>query len=163
MNTEQHKILNDFIGTMDELKVLLGVLPEKGLDWAEREGEWSIRQVIHHLADDGNVFTHAIERVLVSPGSKVRFDGYPGNDVWIEQLGYDQQAVDPSLDLMQAQHTFLSELLRRFPDRWQNKAFYYDELEKKAAEQSVAEIIIMLTEHMQEHIAMIKNIRQKHR
>ena len=94
---------------------------EDQLEWCERAGEWSIRQVLHHLTDDGNVFTFIIERTLATPGCKVFFGGFPGNEAWADQLGFDQRPVTQDRALMRAQHNFLAELVIIFPDRWQNQ------------------------------------------
>ena len=162
MNTEQQKILDDFTGTMDELNKLLRDLPEGGFDWAERKGEWSIGQIVHHLADDGNAWVNVIERGLVASGSQVFFNGYPGNEVWSDRLGYDVRAVQPSLDLLRAHRAFLAELVGHFPDRWQNEVHFYNEDGEKVAQQVVAGFLTMLTDHMQEHITMIENIIKAH-
>lgn len=158
MNETQQAILDAFTNVMEELDLLLETVPEEGLDWAKSEDEWSIRQVIHHLADDGNVYTFIIERGLATPDCKVFFGGFPGNEAWAERLDFDQRPIEPALDLMHAQRVFLEELVARFPDRWENKVGYYNESGEKMAERTVAEMIVMLTEHMQEHIQMIENI-----
>ena len=158
MNKSQQAILDAFTGAMEELDRLLETVPEEGLDWAKSEDEWSIRQIIHHLTDDGNVYTFIIERGLATPGCKVFFGGFPGNEQWAERLDFSQRSVQAALNLMRAQRVFLSELLGRFPDRWDNKVGYYNESAEKMAERSVADMIVMLTDHMQEHLQMIDNI-----
>lgn len=158
MNESQQDILNAFTGSMEELDRILKTVPEEGMDWAESEGAWSIRQVIHHLADDGNVYTFIIERALATPGCKIFFGGFPGNEQWADRLDFSRRPVQPALNLIRAQRAFLAELIARFPDRWENKVGYYNESGKKMAERTVAEMIKMLTEHMQEHNRMIEEI-----
>jgi len=158
MNETQQAILDAFTKVIDDLDRLLATIPEEGLDWAKSDDEWSIREIIHHLTDDGNVYTFIIERALATPDCKVFFGGFPGNEQWAERLDFSQRPVQPALNLMHAQRVFVSELVGRFPDRWDNKVGYYNESGEKMAERSVAEMIVMLTEHMQEHLQMIDDI-----
>ena len=158
MNESRQDMLDAFTGAMKELDRIIETMPEDSLDWAKSESEWSIRQVIHHLADDGNVYTFIIERGLATPGCKVFFGGFPGNEQWAERLDFNQRSIEPALKLMRAQRVFLAELVARFPDRWDNKVGYYNESGEELAERTVAEIIVMLTEHMEEHIQMIVEI-----
>jgi ribosomal protein S18 acetylase RimI-like enzyme len=158
MDETQERILNNFINTFDELDTLIETVTAEQLDWRETAGEWSIRQVLQHLTDDGNVFTFIIERALATPGCKVFFGGFPGNEVWANQLGFDQRPVTQALALMRAQNKFVVELVSAFPDRWGNQVGYYNEAGEKQVDQSVENLLVMLTEHRRDHIAMIKNI-----
>lgn len=158
MDQHQKQIMADFTNALDELDTLMDSVTEDQLDWRETAGEWSIRQVLHHLTDDGNVFTFIIERALATPGCKVFFGGFPGNEVWADQLGFNQRPVTHARSLIRAQHNFLTELVNAFPDRWENQVGYYNEAGEKQVDQSVENILVMLTEHRREHIAMIKNI-----
>jgi hypothetical protein len=158
MDDHQQQLLNNFTSTQADLNRVLTNVSDEQLDWREKAGEWSIRQILHHLTDDGNVFTFIIERALATPGCKVFFCGFPGNETWADQLGFDQRPVTYALALMRAQHNFLTELASAFPDRWGNHVGYYNEAGEKQVDQSVENMLIMLTEHMREHTDMIENI-----
>lgn len=157
MNEKQEKMLNEFRNALADLDALLEDLPDEGLDWAE-EGEWSIREILHHLADDGNVYTFIIERALATPDCKVFFGDFPGNEAWGDRLAFGERPVEGVLNLIQAQRHFLAELVGYFPERWENKVNYYNTECEKIADRTVAEMIVMLTEHMQQHTDMIQNI-----
>lgn len=158
MDEHQEHILNDFIIALEELDTVMETVSEDQLDWSTQAGEWSIRQVLHHLTDDGNVYTFIIERALATPGCKVFFGGFPGNEPWADRLCFDRRPITHAWDLLHAQHRFLAELVSHCADRWGNPAGYYNEAGEKITEMNVEKMIIMLTEHMQEHTAMIKNI-----
>jgi hypothetical protein len=158
MDKSQERILNEFFISFDELDALMKTVTEDQLDWRGTTDGWSMRQVLHHLTDDGNVFTFIIERALATPGCKVFFGGFPGNEVWADQLAFNQRPVTHALALMRAQTKFVVELVSAFPDRWGNQVGYYNEASEKQVDQSVENILVMLTEHRREHLAMIKNI-----
>lgn len=124
MNEKQAKMIDEFQGTLANLDAVLADLPEEGLDWAE-EGEWSIREVLHHVAEDCNVYAFIIERALATPNCKVFFGEFPGNQEWGKRLGFGERPVDIALELMHAHRKFLAELLGHFPDRWENKVNFF--------------------------------------
>ena len=162
MNKKQEKITAEFQGSLTDLNTVLENLPENALDWAENEGEWSIREVLHHLAEDCNVYAFIIERALATPGCKVFFGEFPGNQAWGQQLGFDKRPVENARALMHAHRGFLAELVGYFPDRWENQVNFYNTDGKKIADSTVEKMIVMLTEHMQEHTEMVQNILQAH-
>lgn len=162
MNEQQEQVLSAFASALDELDAVMASISDDQLDWSDGEGQWSIRQVLHHLADDGNVYTFIIERALATPGCKVFFGGFPGNEAWAKRLGFDQRPVTNAYALLQAQRHFILELVSRYPDRWDNQVGYYNEAGEKLTEQTIQGMIIMLTEHMQEHTAQITHILAAH-
>jgi len=155
-------MINAFTGALDDLDTVLASVPDEGWDWAEKEGEWSIRQVVHHLAEDCNVYAFIIERALATPDCKVFFGEFPGNKAWGDLLAWNERPVENARELMHTHRKYLAELAGHFPERWENKAVFYNESGKKLAEQTVERMMVMLPEHMQEHISMIKKISTAH-
>ena len=158
MNEEQRKIIDDFTSALDDLDFVLADVPEEGWDWSEKEGEWSIRQIIHHLAEDCNVYAFIIERGLATPGCKVFFGDFPSNIEWSNLLAWNERSVEIARELMHAHRKFLADLAGHFPERWDNKVMFFNESKEKIAEQSVEKMLVMLTEHMQEHVETVKKI-----
>lgn len=162
MDEKQQKIIDAFKDSLASLDLLLEKIPENGLDWAEAEGEWSIREVLHHLAEDCNVYAFIIERALATPDCKVFFGEFPGNQAWGQRLGFGERPVEAAREFMHAHRKFLAELAGHFPERWENKVNFYNYDGEKISESTVEKMMLMLTEHMQEHTEMIKNILQVH-
>jgi len=158
MNHEQTTIINNFITSLEAFDAVLANTPAEALDWVERDGEWTIRHVIHHVAEDCNVYAFIIERAIAMPGSKVVFGEFPGNDDWAERLAFGKRSTEPAIELMHAHRNFLAELVGSFPDRWDNNVNFFNEEGKQLATSSVKDMIIMLTDHMQEHSEMIEKI-----
>jgi len=158
MRPDEQKIIDGFTGSLDEFDAMLARVPEGGLDWAESEGEWTIRQVIHHVAEDCNVYAFIIERALAMPGAKVVFGDFPGNDAWADSLGFDERSVEPAIELIHAHRKFLAELVSHFPERWENEVRFFNEQGKELATSSVKDMMLMLTEHLQEHTETIRKI-----
>lgn len=158
MKNDQRIIIRDFIEALEGFDRALERVPEEGLDWNESKGEWTIRHVIHHVAEDCNVYAFIIERALATPGSKVVFGDFPGNNAWADKLGFGERPIEPAIELIHAHRKFLAELVSHFPDRWDNSVKFFDDEGKELATSSVKEMMIMLTEHMQEHTEMVLRI-----
>jgi len=162
MNEKQGKMITAFRCALADLDVVMEGLPEAGLNWAAGEGEWSIREVLHHLAEDCNVYAFIIERALATPDCKVFFGEFPGNQEWGKRLAFDERPVENARTLMHAHRGFLAGLVGHFPDRWENKVNFYNTEGEKIADSTVTEMLVMLTEHMQEHTEMIRDIIRMH-
>jgi uncharacterized damage-inducible protein DinB len=95
----------DLLGAGDPLQVLettIGALraavdgvPAARLARPEREGKWSIRQVLRHLADSEIVWAYRLRVVLAEDRP-----GLPGydQDAWAERLAYADSDPDESLN-----------------------------------------------------------------
>ena len=163
MNEKDQDMIDAFMDSVKPLDNIMQQVSEEGLDWAEKPGEWSIREVLHHLAEDCNVYAFIIEQALATPGCKVFFGEFPGNQAWGKQLAWRERPVNIALEMIHVHRKFLAELVGYFPERWENTITFYNESAEKVAEQSVRQMMTMLTEHMQEHIAMIEKILSLHR
>ncbi len=98
----ENETLERFRGGADQLSSLLEGMDESKLDLSLEEGAWSTRQIVHHLADDCDVYSNIVKRAIASPGTPTRFEGYPGNEPWSNALGYATRPVNSSLHLIQA-------------------------------------------------------------
>jgi hypothetical protein len=160
MAEDNLKLLEDFTATLDAFEAELDRVPEGDLNWREDDEGWSIRQIIHHVTEDCNVYAFIIEQALATPGCKVVFGEFPGNDAWGEALDWDSRPVEASRELMRAHRQFLVELVGHFPDRLDNQVHFYtgDSDEEVPARNTVKKMIEMLTEHMAEHTETVKRI-----
>ncbi len=162
VDQKQQDILHQFTQSLVDLDDLMAKVPKEGLDWAEKEGKWTIRQIIHHLAGDCDVYSFIIKRALATPGSQQVFGEFPGNEVWAKRLKFDQRPIEPARQLMHAHRTFLAELMSSLPECWENTINFHKSSGEKITEQSARQMLIMLTEHMQEHTDTISAILQAH-
>ena len=162
MNTTQNTLVQDFLDVLVRFDAALNRVPSGGLDWAEKEGEWTIREVIHHLAEDCNVYTFIIERALATPGCNVIFGEFPGNEPWGKALAWHTRPVEPARELMHAHRVYLADLLSSLPDLWENTVHFKDESGKELGEQNLIQMVHMLTEHMDEHTQMIEKALAAH-
>ena len=162
MSDKSTPLISDFTQALVEFDTALDQIPSAGLDWREGGEGWSIRQIIHHVTEDCNVYAFIIERALATPGCKITFGEFPGNDAWGEALGWDTKPVEISRELMHAHRRFLAEMVAQFPDRLGNEVQYCNEEGESLGTGNVEKMVAMLTEHMQEHTETIRRIRAEH-
>jgi len=162
MSEKIDELVSAFTGALDDFDAALALVPEAGLDWREGGEGWSIRQIIHHVAEDCNVYTFIIERALATPGCKITFGEFPGNEPWAERLGWDTKPVATALELMHAHRLFIAEMVSLLPDHLQNEVIYFNDEGKELGKGNVENMLKMLTEHMQEHTTTIRRIAAEH-
>jgi len=162
MSTKMDTLIANFTGALDDFDAALEQIPESGLDWREGGEGWSVRQIIHHVAEDCNVYTFIIESALATPGCKFTFGEFPGNEPWADHLAWDTRPVETALELMHVHRKFIAEMVSLFPDRLENEVHYFNDEGKELGKGNVENMLTMLTEHMQEHTATIQRIAAEH-
>jgi hypothetical protein len=162
MENNRDRILDQFRCSADALLTAVGGRPERQLDWRLSDCEWSIRQIVHHLADDLDVWGMCIKKALATPGAVVRFEGFPGNQAWADGLHFERRAIQTQLVLILAQRQAAAALVEHFADAWDCTMQIADSEGKVVASLSVMDILIMLTDHMNEHMQTIREIFRKH-
>lgn len=136
------------------LREAVRALDEGQLDTPYRQGGWTIRQVVHHLAD-----SHA--------NSYIRFK-LALTEEWPTIKPYDQAAwaqlpdsrlpVNISLDLIAALHARWVSLLEALSERDFRRGFNHPE----AGRQNLARSLALYDWHGRHHIAHITSLRQRH-
>lgn len=159
---ENNALIDNFSQALVEFDTALDQVSGEGLDWRENGEGWSIRQIIHHVTEDCTVYAFIIERALATPGCKITFGEFPGNDAWGERLGWEAKPVEISRELMHAQRKYLAEMVAQFTDRLSNEVQYYNDEGEHLGTDTVEKMMVMLTEHMQEHAETIRRIGAAH-
>jgi hypothetical protein len=159
--TPHSQVLARFLGVADELVGLVGGLSDDELDLSRAPGQWSIRQIVHHLADDGDVWSMCIKKALATPGAVVRFEGFPGNEPWAEALDFGKRAIAPALHLILSHRQYVADVLHDL-DGWENTVKLLDAAGVVQREISAGEMVEMLTSHMATHVATIQAICEEH-
>jgi hypothetical protein len=137
-------------------------LSEEELDLCERPDEWTIRQTIHHLADDGDAWALPIKKAIAVTGAPVRFEGFPGNEAWVSALAFDRRPVRPAIALIEAHRCALAELVGAVPGAWERHVTVLDAAGREVQTLTCGEMIGMLADHLCGHVETIGAIRRAH-
>ncbi|HMN63266.1 MAG TPA: DinB family protein [Anaerolinea sp.] len=158
----ERKQLDEFLLSARQFESAVAGLREEQLDLHAAPGEWSIRQIVHHVADDGDVWCMLIKHAIAQPGYETVFGEFPGNEAWANGLETHRRGVRAALGLIQAHRAYLTELVAHFPDAWENTIVIRDAAGTTTQPVSVGQIVDMLAEHMREHTASVRAIREAH-
>jgi catechol 2,3-dioxygenase-like lactoylglutathione lyase family enzyme len=140
-----------------ELDVALTGLSESDIELSKESGSWSIRYILHHLADGELLFQWGMLAALVTPGRKQPSFYTDGNDATSEKLGYAQRPIEPSLTFFRAAHGYFAELGRSLPGAWERVVIREDNRQI-----TFGEIVTSSIRHSAEHIEEIYEIRRVH-
>lgn len=140
-----------------ELQSLMSGMGEPEMDLSKAPGEWTIRQIIHHLADADAMLLPRIKLALAEPGRLWASNAYSPQE-WSGSVGYARFAAQPSVDLFRAIRGYVADLLQRLPpDAWERYT-----VNAHGERTTVGRSISLLASHALEHIDDIVEIRRLH-
>ncbi|HEY76293.1 MAG TPA: DUF664 domain-containing protein [Thermoflexia bacterium] len=155
------QILSLFVASAERLRALVEDLSEADLDLRSEPGGWTIRQIVHHVADDGDVWSMCIKKAIATPGALVRFEGFPGNEAWAQALDFEGRDIGPAVDLVVAHRRYLAEMLRHFASGWDRSVRLANSAGEVRREMTVREMVRVLAEHLLEHVEVIERTRAR--
>ena len=146
----------------DEVEAALAGLTEADLDLTRAPDEWSIRQIVHHLAESESLFLMTFKSALAQSGSTFIRNPYD-QDHWVEALAYKQRAIEPSLALIKATRRHIAQLLQYIPDYWDRYVLLkFASREGEGDKVTVGELLDSMSRHLAHHCAEIQETRRTH-
>ncbi|MDN3595092.1 YfiT family bacillithiol transferase [Zunongwangia endophytica] len=150
ITSEQIKIWTKDIADLPSiLKNLTGNLSEAELSWQYRPKGWTIKQVIHHLADSHMNSIIRFKIALTEKDPAIR--GYD-ETAWAELDDYSSD-IHQSLILLEGLHHRWVKLIENFSENELQKTFYHPERNQKY---SLKTAIGMYAWHSNHHLAHIE-------
>lgn len=151
--TEQ---INAYAQLPEQIMAAIADLNETQLQFVPAIGEWSIHEVVIHLADAEIVGYWRIRRVLAEP--KPELPVYD-EEVWASKLSYRIQDRSLALQLFTALRASTAALLRLLPEEaWQRIARH-----PERGELSVLDLFNTYAEHGEVHLQQIEQIKEIYR
>jgi hypothetical protein len=138
-----------------KLRQLVEMLTDSQLDTAYRPGGWTVRQLIHHLADS---HTHSYIRFKWAlTEEKPVIKAYDENS-WAAIFDSNSAPIYLALDYLHALHARMVYLLRGLNSDQLDRTFIHPE---SGGEFSVKETIGNYVWHGKHHLAHIQNLMQR--
>jgi catechol 2,3-dioxygenase-like lactoylglutathione lyase family enzyme len=151
-----------YVRGADDLAVALAGLAESDLDLTRGPHKWSIRQIVHHLAETESMFLMAMKTALAQSGSTFVRNPYD-QDRWVEALAYNERAIGPSLALLKATRQHLAQLFQQIPDHWDRYVLMkFASWEGEGDKVTIGALLDGLNWHLAEHCAEIQETRRMH-
>lgn len=151
------ELLNLYARSMDELDEALAGLDEKQLDLSFYEGGWSIRQIVHHIADADILFGQPMKVALSSSGTKLERFPAVGNERITTEPEYQKRSVSTSVALFRAFHTHIIDIVKYVPDAEER---YIEQTD--GSRRTFGQLLRLINRHTGDHLDEIRVIRDKY-
>jgi hypothetical protein len=148
---ERQVLISSIRNFPQELETLVGKYAENQLDVPVRDGEWTIRQIVHHLADAH--FNGFIRMKLVLTETKPILKPYD-QDAWAV-LGDMKLPIQSSFVILQGLHERWATLLANLPESsWERAGIH---LENGLV--TLDNLLTLYAGHGQTHLEQIKQLQ----
>jgi uncharacterized damage-inducible protein DinB len=146
--------IEELAATAVRLRSAVAGLTDEQLDTPYRPGGWTVRQVVHHVADASmNGFIRA---KLTLTEEKPLVKTFEEND-WAELIDTKQLPVEPSLKILEGIHTRMDTLMRSLPLESFSLAFQHPD----SGLNTLDRLLAYFTWHGKQHAAHITTLRQR--
>ncbi|WP_163855326.1 DinB family protein [Paenibacillus elgii] len=142
-----------YLHTHEQLKQAIEGLSENQLKWKATPEQWSVTEVLSHLADHNIVVSFRIRELL--SGSAAQLPAFK-QDPWVSSVRANESSADDILDVFRALLVFNSQLFRRLTGEDWSKSGVNFKGETVTLEQAVQAFI----NHVQTHLRQIERIKQ---
>ncbi|UJF36477.1 DinB family protein [Paenibacillus hexagrammi] len=150
------EILDRYARGADELEAAIQGLTNDQLDHRGTLGKWSIREQLLHVVDLELITIHKVKFALAEPGRS--YQGNPfSQDDWSVGLSYAKRSIETELLLFRTIRAHILGLCGCLPDALERRVI------TSAREESVGQLLKMMSGHAYHHIRAIQRIRQLHR
>lgn len=136
----------------EKLRNTVHVLDEATLNTTYREGGWTVRQVIHHVADSHHNSYTRFKWALTEDNPIIKaYD----EAAWANLSDYQSSPIAWSLDHLEAVHHRLVYLLKTLSEDQWSRTLRHPET---GAQMNLKELALMYSWHSMHHFAHIKNV-----
>ena len=97
----------------DLLTAALAEVPREAWSHRPAPGEWSVHEIIVHMADSESMSALRARKLIAEPGSMLM--GYDEAN-WADALGYKEQSAEDALEIIRLARQSTYKLLKRQPD-----------------------------------------------
>ncbi len=135
------------------LRASVAGLTDDQLDTPYREGGWTVRQVVHHVADSHMNAYVRLKLALTEPSPTIK----PYNEAdWARLPDARTLPVAVSLDLLDALHSRWSAVLRGMPDNDFDLVYVHPEQQKPVSMRAMTALYAWHGRHHTGHIAALR-------
>jgi hypothetical protein len=159
----QDKILTRYADGPNLLTASIHGLVDTQLDLTLSTDSWSIRQLIHHIADGDYLWKEFLLRAAGDSDSEFSLEWYwcLPQDEWVKRWSYAERDISNSLSLLTANRQHTLDLLRQVPWLWE-KGLLIPTRQGGQERVTVGEVVEMQARHVEGHVEDIRKIRQVH-
>jgi len=156
-------ILAQYADGPAQLEAALVGLTESDLNLAQTPDTWTIRQIVHHVADGDDIWKICIKAALGNSEGLFSLQWYrdrPQTE-WAKNWRYANRSIEPSLALLRANRHHIVELVQQTPNAWEKsiRLKWPDGDEERI---TIGDVLVSQAHHVIGHINDIQMIRRAH-
>lgn len=137
----------------EQLEAAVRDLPAAALDTPYREGGWTVRQVVHHLADS-HMNAYVRTRLILTE-DRPTLKPYDQN-AWAELTDARSADIGPSVAIVRGLHERWCALLEAVPDdAWTRRAYH-----PERGDMTLDRIVGIYAKHGAAHVGQILGLRE---
>lgn len=157
--SEWKTALDDFSKCGKSLKDVIEQVSDDDLDCSLNENSWSIRQIIHHLADAALIWSMFYRQALGDSDGEFPLEWYwsKTQDEWAKIWNYSSRDIQSSLELYKTCNQSMIELLGSAADPRENHLLLTFPGEETQA-MTVESAVRWQSDHLQQHLDEINKI-----
>ena len=157
--TDKDSIITRYLEGPELLAKTLADLKKSDLDIAPTKGGWTVRQIVHHIADGDDIWKTGIKQALGDDQIEFSLDWYQTltQDTWADRWAYAQRPIEESLALLRAIRNHVIQLIEHVPNGW-NRAVGFRNKDDVTEILPVGFIIEMQSNHLMHHLKQIESI-----
>lgn len=152
---DRQKWINSIGSLPERLKNAVNSWDEEKFNTPYRPGGWTVRQLIHHLADSHMNSIIRFKLGLSEENPKIKT--YK-QDAWANQYDVSGLPASVSLELLDALHQRFTHLLQHMSDDDYQKTIYHPEMNKSI---SLEKLLALYAWHSEHHLAHILNLKKE--
>jgi hypothetical protein len=155
--------ISNYTAGPDRLEAVLAGLSVAELDTALDSQSWTIRQIVHHIADGDDIWKGFIKVAMGNPQAEFTLEWYwrLPQIKWAQEWAYANRPIEPSLNLLRANREHIVQLLECIPGAWEKSLLvHWPGGEKQTI--SVGWVVELQTRHLEDHIEDIRTILEMH-
>ena len=159
----REQILRRYMAGPELVQTAIEGLEEDQLNLTLSPDSWSIRQLIHHIADGDYLWKEFLLQAAGDQDSVFSLEWYwcLPQDEWVKRWSYVERDVGHSIELLHANRLHTLDILKQIPGLWE-KCLLIPNRQGEQERVSVGEVVEMQSQHVLGHVEDIRQIRQAH-
>jgi len=148
---ERESKIEEYGRGYDQLIAALAEVPREAWKFKPAPGEWSVHEVIVHMADSESMSALRARKLIVEPGSTLM--GYE-EAKWADALHYLDQSTDDALQVIKYARQTTYNLLKNLPDEVFTHSVRHPEYDEPY---TFEKWLTIYARHIPDHIEQIRN------
>lgn len=131
-------------------------LRDAELDAKPSEGGWSVRQIVHHIADGDDIWKLGIKMAIGNEQAEFALGWYSSlaQVTWGDRWAYSRRSIGASLSLLRASRDHVLQLVATVPEAW-NRSVAVRTPQGEIEQVPVGFVIQMQADHLMHHLERI--------